>query len=98
MPELRATTSTAMSGRPQVRNAAASRAAFIEDVEFLADTGERWSNALRRMGYEGRPDSMERRLHRAGRYDLVTRLRDREADDVIAERTRRQRTRHDLAA
>lgn len=51
---------------------------LVEDTEWLVVTGECWTQAVRRLGYGGRPDTLERRLHRAGRYDLITALRRRE--------------------
>jgi hypothetical protein len=48
----------------------------LEDVEWMADTGETWLGAASRLGVH--PKTLERRLHRDGRYDLVTRLRSRE--------------------
>lgn len=51
-------------------------AAFVEDVEFMAATGETWEGALRRLGLAG--DALEKRLKRAGRTDLGTTLRRRQ--------------------
>lgn len=45
----------------------------VEDAEFMARTGETWPRAAERLGYTTR--SLERILHRAGRYDLVTHLK-----------------------
>lgn len=51
-------------------------AAFVEDVEWMAATGETWEGALRRLGLAG--DTCARRLERAGRGDLITALRRQE--------------------
>jgi hypothetical protein len=59
-----------------------ARDALVEDAQWLADTGECWSQAVRRLGYPGHPNSLERRLDRAGRYDLIITLRSREIPDV----------------
>jgi hypothetical protein len=45
----------------------------VEDAEFLATVGERFDHAATRLGYT--PRTLERTLARAGRYDLVTRLK-----------------------
>jgi hypothetical protein len=55
----------------------------IEDCEFMADNRETLTGAAARLGYASR-DSLERVLHRAGRYDLVTRLKAPETDALIA--------------
>lgn len=49
-------------------------AAVIEDAEFLASVGVDDADAAPRLGYKDRL-SLERALHRAGRYDVVSRLR-----------------------
>jgi hypothetical protein len=56
----------------------AKQAAFIEDAQWLVDTGECWSQAIHRLGYTGRANALERRLERAGHQDLITALRARE--------------------
>lgn len=48
-------------------------AAFVEDVEWLAETGETWEGALRRLDIK--PHAAERRLERAGRADLIAAFR-----------------------
>ena len=52
----------------------ATTAALVEDAAWLALTGESWSQAVIRLGYAGKANALERRLHRAGRYDLITAL------------------------
>ena len=47
----------------------------IEDIEWMAETGESLDGAAARLGV--RPASLERRLERMGRHDLVQRLRRR---------------------
>lgn len=76
------------------RRPALDRDALIEDVTWLVETREGWSQAVIRLGYTGRPESLERRLERAGRGDLIAALKAREADWADAERARKQRTRH----
>lgn len=49
-------------------------AAVIEDAEFLANHGVPLADAAPRLGYKTAKD-LERTLHRAGRYDIVTRLK-----------------------
>lgn len=48
------------------------RAAFIENVEWLAQTGERFDRAARRLNLT--PDNLEKRLRRLRRPDLVEAL------------------------
>jgi hypothetical protein len=43
--------------------------ARLEDIEFMAATGETWEGIARRLGL--RQDSLARWLHRAGRNDLA---------------------------
>ena len=43
--------------------------AHMEDVEWLAATGETWERAAQRLGIK--PDSLDRLLRRAGRHDLI---------------------------
>ena len=45
----------------------------IEDIEWMAETGESLDGAAARLGV--RPASLERRLERMGRHDLAQRLR-----------------------
>jgi cytosine/adenosine deaminase-related metal-dependent hydrolase len=71
--------------------------AVIEDCEFMAATGESLSGAAERLGYRHR-DVLERVLYRAERYDLVSRLRAAETDDLVAEHHAERRRRHRLAA
>lgn len=49
----------------------------IEDCEFMADTHEGFERAAERLGYTTKV--LERTLGRAGRYDLVTRMREHDA-------------------
>lgn len=46
---------------------------LVEDVEWLVETGATWDSACARL--EMRSESLERSLQRAGRHDLVRRLR-----------------------
>lgn len=46
---------------------------LVEDVEWLVATGATWASACGRL--EMRSDALERALGRAGRYDLIGRLR-----------------------
>lgn len=65
--------------KQQVTRAGAKRRSapiHIEDVEWMAETGEVWTEAAKRLGVH--PKTLERRLARAGRQDLVTTLRTRE--------------------
>lgn len=48
-------------------------AALLEDAEFLADTGEVMEQAAKRLGISG-SDTLDRRLARLGRLDLVERF------------------------
>lgn len=50
--------------------------AVIEDADWLAITGESWTVAVRRLGLRG--DTLERLLFRAGRSDIIRRLKSRE--------------------
>lgn len=45
-----------------------------EEAEWLARTGVGWEDAAARLGYTD-PESLERALYRAGRQDLITRLK-----------------------
>jgi hypothetical protein len=53
---------------------ARQRQAFLEDVEFMVDTGASRAEILDRLGIKRWP-SLQERLHEAGRDDLVTRIR-----------------------
>lgn len=57
-------------------------AAVVEDCEWMAQCGETLTRAAERLGYGSR-DSLERTLGRAGRYDLVTKMKNREPEIVI---------------
>jgi hypothetical protein len=57
--------------------------AVIEDCEFLADTGETFMNAARRLGYAN-AKTLDRTLWRARRGDLVARLKANEASHDLA--------------
>jgi len=48
----------------------------IEDVEWMAETGETWFLAAERLGVK--ENTLLRHLERAGRYDLVRKLQRRE--------------------
>lgn len=58
----------------RVRNNAAKRAAFIEEVEFLlsCDVGE--AAILEAFGASNKPLAFQRRLYRAERPDLIHRV------------------------
>lgn len=73
--------STATATRASTLAALAARDSLVEDVQWLAETGECWSQAVIRTGYHGHPEALERRLTRAGHYDLVTTLRRRELSE-----------------
>jgi len=60
------------------RNAEARLSALIEDLEFMVETSEIWERAADRLGLK--PATLEDKLIRAGRFDLVTALQ-RNADD-----------------
>lgn len=49
----------------------------LEDVEWMAETGESWIGALDRLGVK--EDTLLRRLERADRYDLIRKLKGRVA-------------------
>lgn len=68
---------TTLARRPRVYSRQTA-AELVEDAEWLVVTGECWTQAVRRLGYAGRPGSLETRLARAGRQDLVNTLRRRE--------------------
>lgn len=59
-------------------------AAVVEDCEFMADAGETLTGAARRLGYRDR-SVLDRVLARAGRADLVARLKAPETEQLIAE-------------
>lgn len=46
---------------------------LIEDAEFLANTGETWERACQRLGRT--PGGLEETLQKAGRHDLLARLK-----------------------
>ena len=71
-------TATTSGVRPNSAPLIARRNDLVEDAQWLVDTGECWSQAVIRLGYPGHPDSLERRLYRAGRTDLINTLRSRE--------------------
>ncbi len=48
------------------------RAAFLEDVRWLAETGESWLGAATRLQLS--PTALEQRLRRVGAHDLTRRL------------------------
>ena len=52
-----------------VEGKAPTATAHMEDVEWLAATGETWERAAQRLGIK--PDSLDRLLRRAGRHDLI---------------------------
>lgn len=47
----------------------------LEDVEWMADTGETWLIAVERLGVK--ENTLLRHLERAGRYDLIRKLQRR---------------------
>lgn len=49
----------------------------IEDVEWMAQTGEVWERAVERLGVN--ESTLRRHLERRNRYDLIRQLRRREA-------------------
>ena len=55
--------------------ASMSQPIHIEDVEWMAETGEVWERAAQRLGVK--PNTLERFLERQGRYDLIRALRRR---------------------
>lgn len=75
-------TTTTTAVRPNVATLLARRDALVEDAQWLVDTGECWSQAVVRLGYPGHPISLERRLRRAGRPDIIAALRSREISDL----------------
>ena len=60
-----------------------SQPIHLEDVEWLAETGEVWERAIQRL--DTREDTLRKFLERQGRYDLIRTLRRR-----VAARTRCQ--------
>lgn len=48
------------------------RAAFLENCQWLAETGESWLGAAARLGVT--PTALEKRLWRLGAYGLAGRL------------------------
>lgn len=58
--------------------ATAPTSAVIEDIEWMLDSRECLAMAAQRLHMK--PDSLERRLERAGRCDLVARLRANQHD------------------
>jgi hypothetical protein len=59
----------------KVTGRVAAAAIVIEDVEWMAQTGESLLGAAHRL--EVHPDTLERRLEREGRYDLANQMRAR---------------------
>lgn len=51
-------------------------AIHLEDVEWMANTGENWDRAAERLGVK--ESTLLRHLERAGRYDLIRKLQRRE--------------------
>jgi len=60
-----------------------TRAEFLEDVEFMASTGASFVEACQRLNTAA--DALENRLRRAGRVDLLTRLRSRDPLPITPE-------------
>jgi hypothetical protein len=58
----------------QLATYARKRQEFLENVEFMVDTGASRAEILDRLGIKRWP-SLQERLHEAGRDDLVTRIR-----------------------
>jgi hypothetical protein len=78
-----------VTARPeQAEKYAAERAALIEEVEFLLNSGESPASIPRRLGYDN-PRSLERRLQRAGRNDLAAIVRPK-FDEARRERHRQR--------
>lgn len=48
----------------------------LEDVEWMAETGEVWDRAVERLGVK--ENTLRKHLERHGRYDLIRKLRRRE--------------------
>lgn len=51
-------------------------AIVLEDVEWLAETGEVWERAIERLGVK--ENTLRKYLERHDRYDLIRKLRRRE--------------------
>lgn len=58
-----------------------AREALIEDVEWMAETGECLTGAARRLGRN--PEALATTLQRFGRIDLARALRAREGDWMV---------------
>ena len=52
-------------------------AIHLEDVEWMAETGEVWERAIERLGVK--ENTLRKHLERHGRYDLIGKLRRRVA-------------------
>lgn len=48
-----------------------------EDVEWMAESGEHWDNAIKRLGVKD--NTLQKHLERANRYDLIRKLKNRVA-------------------
>lgn len=59
---------------------AANRLALIEDIEFLLSCSVGEGAILASTGYTANPETLKRRLYRAGRPDLVSRVFEWEAE------------------
>ena len=75
----------------------AQREALVAEVEFLLRSGERREAIPGRLGYSN-PESLERRLHRAGRHDLAAALHVNTEQRQQYERVLRERRRRPCAA
>lgn len=64
---------TALAPQPGPATATATAAALLEDVEFLAGVGCGIEEVARRVGYAN-PTSLEQRIDRLGRRDLVRKM------------------------
>jgi hypothetical protein len=80
------TTQAVITARVQTR-----AEAVVEDCEWMARFGETLTGAAIRLGHSSRK-TLDRTLWRAGRPDLIARLKANEADQLarlgVAERTR----------
>lgn len=48
----------------------------LEDIEWMDETGETWAGAVTRL--HAKPKTVEQFLYRAGRPDLIARLKSRQ--------------------
>jgi transcriptional regulator with XRE-family HTH domain len=62
---------------PRTETVLPQQVMWVEDVEWLVDSGEKWAGIVERLGVQR--ESIRRALDRHGRQDLLERLRRREA-------------------